>query len=70
MERFYTDICVSLRYDTMLSEKEMIRMELLPVNLVCPNCGARLKSKTVKICPKCGHMIIYPISCKVLKRCE
>lgn len=57
---------MSLRYDTMLSEKEMIRMEVRPFNLVCPSCGARLKSKSVKLCPKCGHIIIFPVSRNVL----
>lgn len=51
---------------TMLSESEMIRMKLLPTIPVCPNCGAKLKSKSVKICPKCGHIIIYPVSRNVL----
>lgn len=34
-------------------------MKLLPTMPVCPNCGAKLKSKSVKLCPKCGHIIIY-----------
>ena len=46
----------------MLSEMEMIGMKLLPTIPVCPNCGAKLKSKSVKICLKCGHIIIYPVS--------
>lgn len=53
---------MSLLNGTMLSEMEMIRMKLLPVIPLCSNCGAKLKSKSVKICPKCGHIIIYPVS--------
>ncbi|MBP0985168.1 MAG: zinc-ribbon domain-containing protein [Oscillospiraceae bacterium] len=37
-------------------------MTLLPMVSLCPSCGAKLKSKSVKICPKCGHIIIYPVS--------
>ena len=37
-------------------------MKLLPAIPLCPGCGAKLKSKSVKICPKCGHIIIYPVS--------
>ena len=44
------------------SQKEMIRMKLLPTMPVCPNCGAKLKSKSVKLCPKCGHIIFYTVS--------
>ena len=37
-------------------------MYFLPVKPACPGCGMRLKDRSVKLCPKCGHIIIYPVS--------
>lgn len=37
-------------------------MNILPIPLQCPNCGAKLKSKSVKLCPKCKKPVILPVS--------
>ena len=37
-------------------------MKLIPLKVKCPHCGSDLKSKNTKLCPKCGHIVIFPVS--------
>lgn len=37
-------------------------VNILPMGNKCPNCGAALKNKNAKVCPKCGHIIVRPVS--------
>lgn len=35
---------------------------VMPQKPKCPHCGAKIRDKSVKLCPKCKRVVVFPVS--------